>query len=57
MLGNAQDMSVIADVVGGPPEGIPINSTDVEMEEGNLLIIHLGIYDICIDYLLCFKLC
>jgi len=56
MSRNAQDMSVIADVVGGPPEGIPINSTDVEMEEGNLLIIHLGIYDICIDYLLCYKL-
>lgn len=35
MLGNAQDMPIITDVIDGPPEGIPINSTDVEMEEGN----------------------
>jgi len=37
MLGNAHDMPIVADIVG-PPEGIPINSTDVEMEEGNLFV-------------------
>lgn len=40
MLGNAQEMPIINDV--GPPEAIPIPlvSTDVEMEEGIIIMIN-----------------
>lgn len=38
MLGNAQEMPIINDV--GPPDAIPIPlvSTDVEMEEGIIIL-------------------
>lgn len=32
----AQNLPIMADEAGGPPVGIPLISTDVEMEEGNL---------------------
>lgn len=38
MLREAQEMPIVTDIVGGVPEGIPIVSNDVEMEEGNIML-------------------
>lgn len=40
MLREAQEMPINTDIVGEVPEGIPIASNDVEMEEGNYLSIY-----------------
>lgn len=36
MLGNNQEIPITNDV--GPPDGIPLDSTDVEMEEGIIIM-------------------